>query len=171
MECVPFELLPSRILVYLLMTILVSVYNHSHNKDIRLSINDVSNDNVDNNEANDVNNDNVDHNEANDDVDNNEANDVNNDNDDDVNVNNDVENGMCAISIPTNVHAALKHEKWKESMLKELKQLESMNTWRIVSKNESSSQTRKGTSWNFRIKPDGTLKSKLCFQGFRQIPG
>eukprot|EP00121_Abeoforma_whisleri_P009279 Awhi_evm1s8530 len=46
-----------------------------------------------------------------------------------------------------------------------------MNTWRIVSKNESNSQTRNGASWNFRIKLDGLSKSRLCYQGFRQIPG
>eukprot|EP00122_Pirum_gemmata_P000507 Pgem_evm1s449 len=76
------------------------------------------------------------------------------------------------LTIPKSPHEALKDPKWRHSMFKELKALSDQNTWEITPRNRlPPKSTMDRTTWNFRIKDDGTLKSRVCLMGNRQVEG
>lgn len=61
--------------------------------------------------------------------------------------------------------------RWLESIHKELGHHERNDTWRIVDRIKNQQLLRLSLRWVFKIKTNGTYKSRLVALGFRQVAG
>ena len=56
-------------------------------------------------------------------------------------------------STPKNIEEALETPEWKQSVFKEYRSLEDMNTWELR-KRKAGDVPAESTTWNFKIKED-----------------
>jgi hypothetical protein len=70
---------------------------------------------------------------------------------------------------PTTYHEAIQNPLWKESINKEINTLLNMNTWTFIPKHQIPTKANIiGSRYVFKIKSDGTYKTRIVAKGYQQ---